>query len=88
MEQICLLPAGEVLPAMTPGGSTALAEKLEAMAGKLSNKKRSGSDELIGRLKADAELLRQNALRGGLDRYMAAIYEERAIPLELSLIHI
>ena len=56
MEQICLLPAGEVLPAMTPGGSTALAEKLEAMAGKLSNKKRSGSDELIGRLKADAEL--------------------------------
>ena len=82
MEQICLLPAGEVLPAMTPGGSTALAEKLEAMAGKLSNKKRSGSDELIGRLKADAELLRQNALRGGLDRYMAAIYEERAIPLE------
>lgn len=47
MEQICLLPAGEVLPAMTPGGSTALAEKLEAMAGKLSNKKRSGSDELI-----------------------------------------
>ena len=37
MEQICLLPAGEVLPAMTPGGSTALAEKLEAMAGKLSN---------------------------------------------------
>ena len=38
MEQICLLPAGEVLPAVTPGRSTALAEKLEAMAGKLSNK--------------------------------------------------
>ena len=82
VEHIRLLPAGEVLPAMTPGGSAALAEKLESMAGKLSNKRHQGGDELIGRLKADAELLRQGALRGGLDRYMAAVYEERAIPLD------
>ncbi len=51
------------------------------MAGKLSNKSAPAATAdrpAEGRRGA----LRQNALRGGLDRYMAAIYEERAIPLE------
>ena len=81
IEQILLLPAGEVLPALARGGAEGLAEKLEVLAGKLS-KKKSGHDELIQTLKNDAVLLHQGALHNALDRYAEAVYGEMTTPLD------
>ncbi len=81
VEQVTILPAGEVLPTMAQGGTQGLAEKLIQLAEKRS-KKKTASDELIQMLKGDAELLRENALHSGLDRYTAAIYEKMITPLD------
>ncbi len=68
-----VLPAAETLPSLAKGGAAGLADKLEALAEKARKK---GRAELVKTLTADAEALRQNALRGGIDRYAAAIGEE------------
>ena len=81
IEQVTILPAEEVLPALADGGFMGLAEKLETLAGRLSKRKNS-SDVLIQTLKSDAALLRQNALHSAPDRYAAAVYGEMTTPLD------
>ena len=80
VEEVVLLPAGEVLPAFAPGGAAGLAGRMEALKEKLE--KKGGREALCATLGADAELLRQGALRGAYDRYALAIYEELHTPLE------
>ena len=80
VEEVTLLPAGEVLPALAPGGAAGLAKQLTALAEKLQ--KKNGREELCKTLRADAELLQQNALHGGYDRYAAAVYGALHTPLE------
>ena len=81
VEKVVLLPAGEVLPTMAEQGAEGLAETLAKLAAK-HEKRKNHSDELIQTLKNDAELLKQGALQGGMDRYAAAIYEELITPLD------
>ena len=81
IRRVTILPAEEVLPELAEGGAEGLAEKLEALAGRLSKRKNS-SDTLIQTLKNDGALLREHALHSGLDRYAAAIYGTMATPLE------
>ena len=68
-----LLPAAEVLPAAVPGGSAALADRLTVLAGKLE--KRPKAAHGASRLREDAEKLKNGADPGGMDRYLAAVYD-------------
>ena len=68
-----LLPAAEVLPAAVPGGSAALADRLTVLAGKLE--KRPKAAHGAPRLREDAEKLKNGADPGGMDRYLAAVYD-------------
>jgi transcription-repair coupling factor (superfamily II helicase) len=69
-----LLPAAEVLPYNAPGGVTGLAEKLDALAGRLAKKQKT--ETIVENLRADAERLRSGAVPGGMDRYLAAVCPE------------
>nr|WP_325195185.1 transcription-repair coupling factor [uncultured Oscillibacter sp.] len=73
-ETALLLPAAEVLPRSAEGGLTGLGEKLEQLAGKLAKKQKT--EQTVARLLEDAERLKNGAVPGGMDRYLAAIYPE------------
>ena len=74
VEQALLLPAGEVLPHLTPRRAEDTARALEAAAKRLP--KKEGAEALHRRLTEDAEALRQGLTPAGCDRYMAAVYPE------------
>ena len=74
VETALLLPAAEVLPRSAEGGLAGLGEKLEQLAGKLSKKQKT--EQTVARLQEDAERLKNGAVPGGMDRYLAAIYPE------------
>ncbi len=67
-----LLPAAEVLPRCAEGGLDGLAAQLETLAARLGKKDRTAP--AAERLRQDAELLRQGADPGGMDRYLTAVY--------------
>ena len=69
-----LLPAAEVLPLAAEGGGPALVEKLAALAERLEKKQKQAP--LAQTLRQDAEQLRNGAVLGGTDRYLAAVYPE------------
>ncbi|SFP28029.1 transcription-repair coupling factor [Oscillibacter sp. PC13] len=69
-----LLPAAEVLPRSTEGGLPGLADKLEKLAEKLAKKQKT--ETITAQLREDAERMRNGAVPGGMDRYLAAIYPE------------
>ena len=71
-----LLPAAEVLPRCAPGGMEGLGEKLLKLAERLA--KKQNTERTVQRLREDGERLRNGADPGGMDRYLAAIYEETA----------
>ena len=71
-----LLPAAEVLPGLTPGGTAHLADELEKLAVKYA--KKEGRDALVQTLRGDAERFRNGAEVGGLDRYLNLIYPDAA----------
>ena len=79
-KEALILPAGELLPSYGEGTADAAAHRLETLVGKLARKK--GSDILCRTLQADAEALRQGIIPGGCDRYMAAVYPEKATALD------
>ena len=81
VQKVLLLPADEVLPELAQGGTAGLADRLDALRAKLG-KKKSDDHGLAECLAKDAELLRQHALRSGLDRYAAAIWETSVTPAE------
>ncbi|MDD5932014.1 MAG: transcription-repair coupling factor [Oscillospiraceae bacterium] len=74
VESALLLPAAEVLPACAKGGLSGLGETLLALAGKLSKKQKTA--QMAEKLREDGEKLKNGALPGGMDRYLAAIYPD------------
>ena len=71
-----LLPAAEVLPELTPGGLTHLAEQIEKLAVKYA--KKENGEKIAQTLRGDAERFRNGAEVNGLDRYLGLIYPDAA----------
>lgn len=71
-----LLPAAELLPELTPGGTARLAEELEKLAGKYARK--DSGQNAAQTLRADAERFRNGAGVAGLDRYLNLICPDAA----------
>ena len=71
-----LLPAAEVLPGLTPGGLTHLAEQIEKLAVKYA--KKENGEKIAQTLRGDAERFRNGAEVNGLDRYLGLIYPDAA----------
>ncbi|WP_302662770.1 transcription-repair coupling factor [uncultured Dysosmobacter sp.] len=71
-----LLPAAEVLPGLTPGGLTHLAEQIEKLAAKYV--KKENGEKIAQTLRGDAERFRNGAEVNGLDRYLGLIYPDAA----------
>ena len=71
-----LLPAAEVLPGLTPGGLTHLAEQIEKLAVKYA--KKENGEKIAQTLRGDAERFRSGAEVNGLDRYLGLIYPDAA----------
>ena len=71
-----LLPAAELLPELTPGGTARLAEELEKLAGKYARK--DSGHNAAQTLRADAERFRNGAGVAGLDRYLNLICPDAA----------
>ena len=71
-----LLPAAEVLPELTPGGLTHLAEQIEKLAVKYA--KKENGEKIAQTLRGDAERFRSGAEVNGLDRYLSLIYPDAA----------
>ena len=71
-----LLPAAEVLPGLTPGGLTHLAEQIEKLAVKYA--KKENGEKIAQTLRGDAERFRSGAEVNGLDRYLSLIYPDAA----------
>ena len=71
-----LLPAAEVLPGLTPGGLTHLAEQIEKLAAKYV--KKENGEKIAQTLRGDAERFRNGAEVDGLDRYLNLIYPDAA----------
>ena len=69
-----LLPAAEVLPGLTPGGLTHLAEQIEKLAVKYA--KKENGEKIAQTLRGDAERFRNGAEVNGLDRYLDLIYPD------------
>ena len=71
-----LLPAAEVLPGLTPGRLTHLAEQIEKLAVKYA--KKENGEKIAQTLRGDAERFRNGAEINGLDRYLGLIYPDAA----------
>ena len=69
-----LLPAAEILPELTPGGLTHLAEQIEKLAAKYV--KKENGEKIAQTLRGDAERFRNGAEVNGLDRYLNLIYPD------------
>ena len=74
VDSALVLPAAEVLPACAEGGLSGLGGKLLALAEKLGKKERTA--HTAEKLREDGEKLKNGAVPGGMDRYLAAIYPE------------
>ena len=71
-----LLPAAEVLPGLTPGGLTHLAEQIEKLAVKYA--KKENGEKIAQTLRGDAERFQNGTEVNGLDRYLDLIYPDAA----------
>ena len=67
-----LLPAAEVLPRSAEGGLEGLGKTLLRLADKLAKKQKT--ETTVARLREDGERLKNGAVPGGMDRYLAAVY--------------
>ena len=76
-DEVTLLPAGEVLPLRNP---EEVAGRLEQAAQKLSRKE--NTETVCRTLRTDAENLRQGIVPNGIDRYLAAVYEEKICAID------
>ena len=71
---LTVLPASELLPCRTADSAAQAAERIEEAAKRLKKEHAA----LRQRLESDAALLRQGVTPPGGDRYMAAVYPEKA----------
>ena len=75
IERCAILPAAETLPALTVGGTAALARQIESFAERYA--KRRGSENaasVAAVLRADAERLRAGVSMSDADRYLPVVY--------------
>ena len=78
-----ILPAAETLPPLYPGGSAALGEKLQKLAGRAAAKKDSDTaQKLAEALRADGEKLCADCVLPAADRYMGFVYDTFATALD------
>ena len=76
-DEITLLPAGEVLALQN---AEQVSQRLEQAAKKLSRKE--NNETICRTLQTDAENLRQGIVPNGIDRYLAAVYEEKVCAID------
>lgn len=76
VKSLTVLPAAEVLPALSDGGREKMLDRLGRAAQKIA--KKAGDSPIIQTLHSDIERLRNDLPLGGMDRYLAACY-----PLEV-----
>ena len=78
-----ILPAAETLPPLYPGGSAALGEKLQKLAGRAAAKKDNDTaQKLAESLRADGEKLCNDCVLPAADRYMGFVYDAFATALD------
>ena len=83
LESCRILPAAETLPPLYPGGSAALGEKLQKLAGRAAVKKDSDTaQKLAEALRADGEKLCADCVLPAADRYMGFVYDTFATALD------
>ena len=78
-----ILPAAETLPPLYSGGSAALGEKLQKLAGRAAAKKdNETAQKLAEALRADGEKLCADCVLPAADRYMGFVYDTFATALD------
>ena len=74
VDEALILPAAEVLPHSAEGGLNGLADAVETLAGRMARRK--DTEAIVRTLREDAARLRDGAIPGGMDRYLALIHPE------------
>ena len=80
VKSLTVLPAVEVLPALSDGGREKMLERLERAAQKIA--KKAEDSPIVQTLRSDIERLRNDLPLGGMDRYLAACYPDEVCALD------
>ena len=80
VKSLTVLPAAEVLPALTDGGREKMLERLSRAAQKIE--KKAADSPIVKTLRGDMERLSNDLPLGGMDRYLAACYPEEICALD------
>ena len=80
VKSLTVLPAAEVLPALTGGGREKMLERLSRAAQKIE--KKAADSPIVKTLRGDMERLSNGLPLGGMDRYLAACYPEEICALD------
>ena len=76
VKSLTVLPAAEVLPALSDGGREKMLERLGRAAQKIA--KKAEDSPIVQTLRSDIERLRNDLPLGGMDRYLAACSPTRS----------
>ena len=77
VKSLTVLPAAEVLPALSDGGREKMLERLGRAAQKIA--KKAEDSPIVQTLRSDIERLRNDLPLGGMDRYLAREGQGRAV---------
>ena len=80
IKSLTVLPAAEVLPALSDGGREKMLERLGRAAQKIA--KKAEDSPIVQTLRSDIERLRNDLPLGGMDRYLAACYPDEVCALD------
>ena len=80
VKSLTVLPAAEVLPALSDGGREKMLERLSRAAQKIE--KKAADSPIVKTLRGDMERLSNDLPLGGMDRYLAVCYPEEICALD------
>ena len=80
VKTLTVLPAAEVLPALSDGGREKMLERLSRAAQKIE--KKATDSPIVKTLRGDIERLANDLPLGGMDRYLAACYPNEVCALD------
>mgnify|MGYP002579049210 CR=1 FL=1 len=80
VKTLTVLPAAEVLPALSDGGREKMLERLSRAAQKIE--KKATDSPIVKTLRGDIERLANDLPLGGMDRYLAACYPDEVCALD------
>ena len=80
IQRLTVLPAAEVLPALSEGGQSAMLARMEHAAKRLA--KKAEDSPIVQTLRSDIERLSNDLPLGGMDRYLAACYPSEVSALD------